>query len=48
MRERPPQVCHNCAFYLNDGQCEIHKSEPPEEFATTPSACDDWELSCPF
>lgn len=48
MKERPPQLCHNCAFYLNNGQCEIHKSEPPEDFAATAGACDEWELECPF
>jgi len=48
MQEPPPQVCHNCEHYQQNGTCEIHQSEPPEEFAATPSVCDDWSIECPF
>lgn len=44
----PPHLCHNCLFYDEHGICVKYKMTPPEEFAATPSACDQWDIECPF
>lgn len=47
-RQGPPQVCHTCEAYGEDGVCKVHQAEPPEDFATTPNACEHWLYDIPF
>lgn len=44
----PPKCCHTCEHYAVDGLCWFHHQEPPEEFAATVGACDDWVQQVPF
>lgn len=47
-RKGPPHCCHTCDFYGDDGVCLKFKSEPPEDFASTPDACASWLFAVPF
>lgn len=44
----PPKCCHTCDWYNDRGLCEMHGSEPPEEFAASDGACKDWVREIPF
>jgi len=37
-----PICCHTCHHYSEDGKCQKHQQEPPEEFAARHLACPDW------
>ena len=43
-----PKFCHTCDLYNEQGVCQKHKMEPPEEFASTEDACPDWLEDIPF
>lgn len=44
-----PRLCHTCLFYDEHGICVKYSMSPPEEFAATPKACNQWEMEeCPF
>ena len=45
---KAPKVCHTCDWYDKEGICNFHKSEPPEDFASTIGACDSWVEELPF
>lgn len=47
-RDGPPKMCHTCEYYDEDGVCQEHQQEPPEEFAASPDACQDWLEAIPF
>lgn len=47
-KEGPPKCCHTCQYYDHRGVCEIHSSEPPEDFASQNGACDEWVWEIPF
>ena len=44
----PPRICHTCTHYDNHGTCQKYQMEPPEDFAATPDACDDYKQEVPF
>ena len=44
----PPKCCHSCEMYGTDGLCVEFFKEPPEDFASTPDACDKWVMDLPF
>ncbi len=48
IKNGPPRCCHTCAEYDEDGQCLRFDSEPPEAFAATPDACQEWIMEIPF
>ena len=41
-RPSMPECCHTCDHYDADGVCDVHKAEPPEDFAATDKACPAW------
>ncbi len=43
-----PACCHTCEHYNDDGLCEKHGMEPPEDFAAEHCACADWIMDLPF
>lgn len=47
-RNGPPACCHTCEKYSEEGICQVHDAEPPEEFAATDGACKDWLMDLPF
>jgi len=47
-RKGPPKFCHTCEHYDNEGICQKHQQEPPEEFARTEDACPEWLYEIPF
>jgi len=47
-RQALPACCHTCLEYGTDGICEKHKMEPPEDFAATVDACNEYEPGVPF
>jgi hypothetical protein len=48
IKKGPPRYCHTCDHYTPNGFCDIAGQEPPEEFARTPDACDDYFELIPF
>lgn len=48
IKNGPPKCCHTCFDYGADGVCTKHNAIPPEDFAATPGACNDWESEVPF
>ena len=44
----PPKCCHTCDEYSPDGKCFKFDMRPPDEFAATPDACDQWIDEIPF
>lgn len=44
----PPKCCHNCEYYGSEGHCHKYDMRPPDEFAGTQDACNDWMLEIPF
>ena len=44
----PPQCCHTCQFYGNDGTCTEFFLTPPEDFASAVDECPKWEADVPF
>lgn len=47
-REGPPKMCHTCEHYDEEEICQKHQQEPPEDFAKTQDACQDWLDMIPF
>ena len=48
LKAGPPKCCHSCEFYGTDGLCVEFFTEPPEDVAATPGACDKWTMDLPF
>lgn len=44
----PPKCCHTCDNYASDGICFLHWANPPEDFAKTNGACNDWTQQLPL
>jgi hypothetical protein len=44
----PPRCCHTCEHYLETGVCAKFFMTPPEEFAATVGACEQWDMEVPF
>ncbi len=44
----PPKCCFTCDKYNESGHCRKFEMRPPEEFAATVDACENWEPECPF
>jgi hypothetical protein len=47
-RAGPPKCCHTCEHYGVDGLCVEFFMRPPDDFAATPDACDQWIVELPF
>ena len=43
-----PRLCHTCDHYDGDGNCTKFDMRPPEKFADTKDACEEWEVECGF
>lgn len=43
-----PKCCHTCEHLDEDGLCILYDEEPPEDFAATIEACNDWIEELPF
>lgn len=43
-----PRLCHSCDNYNASGVCIKFEMTPPEEFAGTLDACEDWQVECGF
>ena len=44
----PIECCHTCDYYDDKGTCTVYGMQPPEEFAATDKACDQWDMEIPF
>lgn len=47
-RNPAPEICHTCEHYDEEGICQLHQQEPPEDFAKQEGACPDWLIDLPF
>lgn len=45
---RPPECCHTCDFYQDDGVCSVFNMTPPEDFARSEGECPEWVELIPF
>lgn len=43
-----PRVCYTCDSFDKNNRCEKFDMEPPEDFAETKNACDQWEIEIGF
>ena len=43
-----PECCHTCDYYNDQGVCTVFNMTPPEDFAGTDKACDQWDIEIPF
>lgn len=43
-----PRCCHTCEYYNDDGLCTLFAMVPPEDFAGSPDACENWQDDIPF
>ena len=48
LKADPPQVCHTCDHYMQDGRCSEFDQFPPEPFTREPGECSFWALEIPF
>jgi hypothetical protein len=48
LRAGPPRCCHTCEHYSKTGDCMKFDMRPPEQFAATPDACDEYFQEVPF
>ena len=48
MRAGPPKCCFTCDEYDASGHCRKFEMRPPEEFASSVDACDQWVKMIPF
>lgn len=44
----PPECCHTCDYYNEDGKCSFYNMEPPADFAKTEGECPEWVELIPF
>lgn len=44
----PPKCCFTCDYFNQSGNCLAFDMTPPEDFAATVDACENWEPECPF
>ena len=47
-RAGPPKCCHTCDNFSQSGHCLAFDMRPPDDFAATPNACDQWIVELPF
>ena len=43
-----PKCCHTCDHFNQSGHCLAFDMRPPDDFAATPDACDQWIQEIPF
>ena len=48
VKNGPPKCCHTCENYSTDGVCTVYDMRPPEDFAATDGACQDYIQEIPF
>ena len=48
MRAGPPKCCFTCDAYDESGHCLAFDMTPPEDFASTVDACEQWVEMIPF
>ena len=48
MRAGPPKCCHTCDNFNKSGHCLAFDMTPPEDFASTVDACEQWIMEIPF
>lgn len=48
VRNGPPQCCHSCGEYDDNGRCEAFDMEPPQEYTDTINTCEKWYQKVPF
>ena len=48
MRAGPPKCCHTCDHLNQSGHCLAFDMTPPEDFASTVDACEQWIMEIPF
>jgi len=48
MRAGPPKCCHTCDHFDQSGRCLVFDMTPPEDFASTVDACEQWIMELPF
>ncbi len=48
LRAWPPQCCHTCLHFDQSGRCLVFDMPPPEDFAGTVDACEQWVMEVPF
>jgi len=45
---KTPHLCHNCDHYDTKGVCTKFDMTPPEDFAATNGACEEWVIEIGF
>ena len=48
LKAGPPKCCFTCDEYDASGHCRKFEMRPPEEFASSVDACDQWVEVIPF
>ena len=48
MRAGPPKCCFTCDHFNQSGHCLAFDMTPPEDFASTVDACEQWEEVIPL
>ena len=48
VRAWPPKCCFTCEHYDQSGHCLAFDMRPPEDFASTVDACEQWLMEIPF
>jgi hypothetical protein len=48
MRAGPPKCCFTCDHFDQSGHCLAFDMTPPEDFASTVDACEQWIMEIPF
>lgn len=48
MHALPPKCCHTCDKFSESGNCQEFDMRPPDDFASTVDACEQWAEMIPF
>lgn len=48
LQSGPPKCCHTCDHYSKVGHCMAFDMQPPEDFAASVGACEEWVEMIPF
>jgi len=48
VKSGPPKCCFTCDEYDEAGHCRKFEMRPPDEFAASVDACDQWIMMIPF
>ena len=48
MRAGPPKCCFTCDHFNQSGHCLAFDMTPPDDFASTVDACEQWIMEIPF